>query len=109
MKKFCCYLIPCLLLVCLLFSGCENTPEPSDTPVTQSTTTSIKTDDSVWYSEEADVRGRIWLGMTEKEVYDVFLNNLKSLKKEFDFWHSVCYDDLKEKFEYENLNPTIAS
>ncbi len=90
MKKFCCYLIPCLLLVCLLFSGCENTPEPSDTPVTQSTTSSIKTDDSVWYSEEADVRGRIWLGMTEKEVYAVL--NQYDIRIRTDF-PSKQYDD----------------
>ena len=28
-------------------------------------------DDSIWYSEEVGVRGRIWLGMTEQELYDV--------------------------------------
>ncbi len=67
MKKFCC-VIPCLLLVCLLFSACESKPTPNDTPTPTSSTSSIKTDDSVWYSEEAGVRGRIWLGMAEKEV-----------------------------------------
>lgn len=81
MKKFCCYVIPCLLLICLLFSGCESTPELNDTPVTQDTTSSIKTDDSVWYSEEAGVRGRIWLGMTEKAVYDVLTQYNIPIKK----------------------------
>lgn len=70
MKKICCVTL-LLLLVGLLFSGCESTPKPNNAPVTQSTISSIKTDDSIWYSEEADVRGRLWLDMTEKEVYDV--------------------------------------
>lgn len=70
MKKICCVTL-LLLLVGLLFSGCESTPASNDTPVKQGSTSSVKTDDSIWYSEEADVRGRIWLGMTEKEVYDV--------------------------------------
>lgn len=92
MKKFCCYVIPCLLLICLLFSGCESTPEPNDTPVTQGTTSSIKTNDSVWYSEEAGVRGRIWLGMTEKEVYDAL--------NKYNITISQPYDDIYEYDEY---------
>ena len=80
MKKFCCYVTLCLLMVCLLFSGCKEPSVPNDTPATQGSTSStnaqestlsIKINDSVWYSEEKSVRGRLWLGMTEKEVYDV--------------------------------------
>jgi len=66
------YFILCLLSVCLLFSSCQNKPAPNNTPVTPSPTP-IKTDDSIWYSEDANVLGRIWLGMTEKEVYDVLV------------------------------------
>ncbi len=71
MKKLACYICLFTLSVCLLFSGCKKASAPNNTPIPQDATSSIKTDDSVWYSEEADVRGRIWLGMTEKEVYDV--------------------------------------
>ena len=80
MKKVCCTITLYMLLVCLLFSGCKEPSVPNDTPATQGSTSStnaqestlsIKIDDSVWYSEEAGVYGRVWLGMTEKEWYDV--------------------------------------
>ena len=67
------YFIICLLSVCLLFSSCQDKPASNNTSGTQDSTSSIKTDDSVWYSEKAGVLGRIWLGMTEKEVYDVLI------------------------------------
>lgn len=44
MKKFCYCIIVCLLSVCLLFSGCEESPMPNDTSVTQSSTTSTSVD-----------------------------------------------------------------
>ena len=71
MKKFGCYICLFAISMCLLLLGFKEAPKSNDTPVTQESTSSIKTDNSVWYSEEANVRGRIWLGMTEKEVYDV--------------------------------------
>ena len=71
MKKFGCYICLFAISMCLLLLGFKKAPIPNNTPVTQAPTSSIKTDNSVWYSEEANVRGRIWLGMTEKEVYDV--------------------------------------
>ncbi len=67
-KRIAFILIFCMLL---LLSGCEGSSSPDDTLTKPSSTSAIKTDDSVWYSEEAGVRGRIWLGMTVKEVYDV--------------------------------------
>lgn len=54
MKKFCCSVTLLVLSVCLLFSGCESAPASNDTPVTQGSTSSVKTDDSVWYSEKAE-------------------------------------------------------
>jgi len=66
------YFILCLLSACLLLSSCQGKPATNNTPITPSPTP-IKTDDSIWYSEDADVLGRIWLGMTEKEVYDVLV------------------------------------
>jgi len=65
------YFILCLLSACLLLSSCQGKPATNNTPITPNPTPPIKTDDSIWYSEDANVLGRIWLGMTEKEVYDV--------------------------------------
>lgn len=107
MKKFCCYVTLCLLMVCLLFSGCKEVSAPDNTPITQNSTatvttttsittqnstsstktqestSSIKTNDSVWYSEEEGVRGRLWLGMTEKEVYDVLIKYDVKIRTDF--------------------------
>ena len=66
-------------VLCILFlGGCqEQTPTPPTSDLNSTSIDSssnamdITTDDSIWYSEKAGVRGRIWLGMTEKEVYDV--------------------------------------
>ena len=92
MKKFGCYICLFALSMCLLFSGCESAPASNDTPITQGSTSSVKTDDSVWYSEEAGIHGRIWLGMTEKEVYDVL--------NKYNIAISKLYDDIYEYDEY---------
>lgn len=60
-----------LLLFVFIFAGCRETTSPNDTSITQDSDSSKKIDNSIWYSEENDVQGRIWIGMTEKEVYDV--------------------------------------
>ncbi len=93
MKKSCCLATLCALFICLLICGCEETPISSDIPTVPSSTSSIKTDDSVWYSEGANVRGRIWLGMTEKEVYDVLTQYNIPIKKIFGNSPELEYDE----------------
>ena len=73
MKKW----ISLLLVAVWLLSLTACTPlsflsddDPGDT---STTTPTLKTDD--WYSEEEGVRGRIWLGMTEKELCAVLYEN----------------------------------
>ena len=88
-KRIAFILIFCMLL---LLAGCEGSSSPDDTLTKPSSTSAIKTDDSVWYSEEAGVHGRIWLGMTEKEVYDAL--------NKYNITISQPYDDIYEYDEY---------
>lgn len=71
MKKW----LSILLVVVLLLSLTACNPVPitlnNDQNDTSTTVSTPQTNNSVWYSEESGVRGRIWLGMTEKELYDV--------------------------------------
>lgn len=61
------------MAIVMLFSltACNNTPAVSDDSSSVTKAPAMQTNDSLWYSEDAGVRGRIWLGMTEKELYDV--------------------------------------
>lgn len=69
MKKW----LSLIMAIVMLFSltACNNTPAVSDDSSSVTKAPAMQTNDSLWYSEDAGVRGRIWLGMTEKELYDV--------------------------------------
>ena len=66
----------------------SSTAETSTMPAT-SATEPFEINNDVWYSEQAGVRGRLWLGMTEKEVYDVLTEHDIEIK----FYDNLEYDE----------------
>ncbi len=73
MKKWMCAVFSGVILLSLTACNSQSdTPKDDEAGIsaTVTTTPTVQTDESVWYSEEDGVHGRIWLGMTEKEVYD---------------------------------------
>lgn len=75
MKKWLSSLFVMVLLLSL--TACDTVPVTpnNDKNDTSTTTSTPQINNSIWYSEEIGVRGRIWLGMTEKELYDVLNEN----------------------------------
>lgn len=56
----------------------NSSTESTITESSVGTSGTVTEDDNLWFSEKAGVRGRIWLGMTEKQVYDVLMKyNIK--------------------------------
>lgn len=115
-RSFCFFNTLPILLSCLILTSCKSNTQNSansngttnstigttntvksdettkNTESTIDTSAAVTEDDSVWFSEKAGVRGRIWLGMTEKQVYDVLMKN--NVKIDTSYGYSAGYDSL---------------
>ena len=103
MKRWTGVLAASVIAAALVLGGCAETRDgpgsalPEETSSTAETSTMPATsatepfeiNNDVWYSEQAGVRGRLWLGMTEKEVYDVLMEHDIEIK----FYDNLEYDE----------------